>query len=69
MESNYNLRLVVRCISNIKVFYSGKLLLDKKCDRGTLKILVYKRLGMVIKIWKNSNTLQVVSTTNTEGFV
>ena len=41
--------------------------MDKKCERGTFKILVDKRLGMVIKIWKDSKTLKVFSTTMTKG--
>ena len=65
MESNYNLRAVVTCRDNRKLFDSEQLRLNKNCDRGTFKILVYKRLGMVIKIWKESKILKVFSTTIT----
>ena len=36
-------------------------------DRVTFKILVNKRLGMGITIWKDSNALQVVSTIMNKG--
>ena len=40
MEINYNMRTVGTCRYNRKGFDSKKLLQDKKCDRGTFKILV-----------------------------
>ena len=62
----YNLRGMGTCRANRKVFDSEQLLLDKKIDRVTLKILVEKRLFVVITIWKDSKNLHVVSTKMTK---
>ena len=52
---------------NRKLFDSEQLLLNKKCDWGAIKILVDKRLDMVIKEIKYSNTLQFFSAIITKG--
>ena len=44
MDSDYNLREVETRRANRKVSDSEKLLLDKRCDRGTFKGLVEKIL-------------------------
>ena len=62
LESNYIPMAVGTCRANRKLFESKKLLLDLKYYRGTFKRLVDKHLGMVIKILRDSNILQIVST-------
>ena len=59
--------MVVTCRYNGKVFDSGHLLLDDKCDRWTFKILVYKHFGIVITRCKYIKTYKFVSTKMTKG--
>ena len=58
---------MIKFRANRKWFDSEKLLLDKKWDRGTFKRLVVKCLGIVITRHKDSNKLQVPSTTMDKG--
>ena len=68
MDRNYNMRSLWTLKDNRKGFESKKLRFDKKCDIGTLKVLVDKCLGMVIKIWKDSKNSQAVSIKMTKDF-
>ena len=67
MQTNYNVRGVGTCKANRKGFDSKALEIDNKSDRGTFKRMVDDRLGMVITRWKDSRTLQVVSTVMKKG--
>ena len=62
MVTNYNVRGVGTCKANRLGYDSEKLQLPNPCDRGTFIRKVDKRLGMVITRWKDSKTLQTVST-------
>ena len=65
--TNYNVRGVGTCRAGRKGFPKNELTLDDKSDRGTFVRLVDKRLGMVATRWKDSKTLQVVSTVMKKG--
>ena len=67
MQTNYNVRGVGTCKANRKGFDSKALEIDNKSDRGTFKRMVDDRLGMVITRWKDSRTLNVVSTVMKKG--
>ena len=54
-------------LHHIALPYKQDLLLKKGVDRGSFKRLTDKRLGMVITQWKNSKTLQTVSTVMRKG--
>ena len=65
--TNYNIRAVGTCKANRIGFESDKLQLEKGVERGSFKRLVDKRLGMIITRWKDSKTLQTVSTVMCKG--
>ena len=67
MATNWNVRAVGTCKANRKGFASDALVLDKKAPRGSYVRLADDRLGMVITRWRDSKTLQTVSTVMVPG--
>ena len=67
MLTNYNIRAVGTCKANRTGFDSERLHLEKDASRGTYSRLHDNRLGMIITRWKDSKTLQTVSTVMKSG--
>ena len=67
MLTNYNIRGVGTCKASRTGYDSERLLLEKNQERGSFKRLVDPRLGMVITRWRDSKTLQTVSTVMKHG--
>lgn len=67
MATKYNICAVGTCKANRIGFKSDRLQLEKGAERGSFKRLVDKRLIIVITRWKDSKTLQNVSTVMCKG--
>ena len=67
MLSNYNIRGVGTCKASRTGYDSERLQLPKNAERGTFKRLIDPRLGMIITRWRDSKTLQTVSTVMKHG--
>ena len=67
MLSNYNIRGVGTCKASRTGYDSERLQLPKNAERGTFKRLIDPRLGMIVTRWRDSKTLQTVSTVMKHG--
>ena len=67
MLTNYNIRGVGTCNASQTGYESKRLQLENKTERGSFKMLVDPRLGRVMTRWRDSKTLQTVSTVMKHG--